>query len=296
MFMSALTSAAHLTSLEGVTFKDYHWRVEDLEDMTFNIRDRDQGLSMDFMTFAMYNLVGKDPEALLNADTLTTTTQRVFSTFFQHFVSQSVSVKDGGFAYQPIGHTIEDPGPVYNISFVRTSTIEDHLPANYSNEYPQLNTVRQASAIVSSRIEVLRMNPTATWLSFGILCWLMITTVVVAAVERKNVKRLNSGMDTLGSVLVWVAGSENLLGLVREGTAKELEKNGNVWTRLGWFKDGRGVIRWGVEAEGRHGMQPVEWVDPPKDAGSEKEKSRESVGSGGYTLLGRFKASGRRSS
>jgi hypothetical protein len=280
MFMSALTSAAHLTSLEGVTYQDNAWRVEDLEDMTFNIRDRDQGINVDFMTYAMYSLVGKDPEALLDVVKLSNATQRVFSTFFQHFASSSVSLKEGGFAYQPIGHTIEDPGPVYDIGQVPISTFTDRLPANYSNDYPRLNTVREANATVSMRIDVLHMNPTATWLSFAILFWLALTTIIVAAIERTHVKRLNRGMDTLGSVLVWIAGSDNLLQLVKDRDIEQLKKDRSVWTRLGWFRDSKGVVRWGIEAEGGEGMRPVEWVDPPYETTkvSDDEKTRKDNG------------------
>lgn len=263
--MSALISAAHLTSLEGVTFQDESagWRVEDLDDMTFNIRDRDQGINVDFMTYAMYSLVGKNPDALLDVDTLTNSTQRVFTTFFQHFVSNSVSLKEGGFAYQPIGHMIEDPGPVYNVSWIPISTVKDRLPANYSNNYPRLNTARAANATVLTRIEVLHMNPTATWLSVAILLWLAATTILVAVIERKHVKRLNRGMDTLGNVLAWISGSDNLLQLVREKPIEQLMLEKGVWTKLGWFRDSKGVVRWGIEAEGGKGMRNVEWVNPP---------------------------------
>jgi hypothetical protein len=272
MFMSALVSAAHLTSLEGEEYRDTGWRIEDLDDMTFNFRDRGQGLNVDFMTYAMYSLVDKNPSALLDADKLTGAMQRVFATFFQHFASSSVSLNDGGFAYQPIGHTIEDPGPVYNISQVPISTVADRLPANYSNNYPQLNTVREVNATVTTRIEVLYMNPLATWLSIAILSWLALTTILVAVVERKQVKRLNRGMDTLGNVLVWIARSDNLLQLVRERTIEDLKKDKEVWTKLGWFRDSSGVVRWGIEAEGGEGMRTVEWVDPPDEDTADKKQ------------------------
>ena len=91
--------------------------------------------------------------------------------------------------------------------------------------------------------------------------------------EGKNLKRLNSGMDTLGSVLAWIAGSDNLLQLVREKPIEELKKEKNVWTRLGWFRDSKGVVRWGIEAGGGEGMRVVEWVDPP-DEESNGEKAK----------------------
>jgi hypothetical protein len=66
------------------------------KDKVFNMRDNTTGLNLDFMSYAACAQVGFDPTALLNAGTLAKTSQKVFSTFFQHFVSNNMSRELGG--------------------------------------------------------------------------------------------------------------------------------------------------------------------------------------------------------
>lgn len=216
--------------------------------MTFNIRDREQGVNMDFMTYSMYNLVNKDPTALLNATTLATMTEKTFQTFFQHFVSSNVSITEGGRAYQPIGKTMGDIGALVRINRTRMRT---QMPAQYSADFPVLNTNRSATAQVSTRIDILYMSPIATWLSISIIIWLLGTTVTVAVLQRSYLKSLNSDFETFADVLVCICGSENLLELVKERGVEGLKEVDGVVVRLGWFRDGLGRIRYGIEAEGR---------------------------------------------
>lgn len=90
------------------------------------------------------------------------------------------------------------------------------------------------------------MNAVAVWLSVGILAWLIATVVVVAAALRWHLRGLKGDVERVVDVLLMVAGSDRLLRLVSEGGEREAAKRG-VMTRLGWFEDRDGSMRWGVE-------------------------------------------------
>lgn len=72
-------------------------------------------LDSDPYSYASLSLVDFNRTALLDANILTNTTQRVFSSFFQWFASSQSGYKDNYWAYQPIGSKIQsglDFGPV----------------------------------------------------------------------------------------------------------------------------------------------------------------------------------------
>jgi hypothetical protein len=89
-------------------------RGEALEDNVFNIRNNLTGLNLDFMSYASYVRAGRDAAALLDQDTLIRHSKETFTLFFQHYVSKSVSLKDGGWAFQPIGARNKDLRGVAN--------------------------------------------------------------------------------------------------------------------------------------------------------------------------------------
>ncbi|KAF2258991.1 hypothetical protein CC78DRAFT_503810 [Lojkania enalia] len=262
-FINTLLGAAQIQNFRGTPhYMIYPFYDEDdlLEDKTFNVRDEDKGLNLDFMSYSMYTLVGKDPEALLDKETLLNLTQRAFATYFQHFVSSSYSLKDGGMAYQPIGYNtvMELPFIDYDEA-TNTSYINEEMPV-----YPQLNTNRSVEAIVLRRIEVLRMNAVATWLSVGILIWLALTTILIATLQRTYLSSVIRNFETPADVLVAIAASDNLLDLVRDRSFAALRKNREIRARLGWFVGADGRKRWGVEIAG--GKNPVYWIGYPEFA------------------------------
>lgn len=92
------------------------------------------------------------------------------------------------------------------------------------------------------------MNKVATWLSLTILFLLMIiliTLIVALQVVYPSTSMLRH-VECLADVLAMVAGSDELVRLVNEVGVEGMEKAG-IKTRLGWFRDTRGVVRWGVE-------------------------------------------------
>ena len=78
-------------------------------------------------------------------------------------------------------------------------------------------------------------------------------------------------VECLADALAMVAGSEGLIGLIEEQGVDGFAKSGRL-TKLDWFRDARGDVRWGVELVDAEG---VEWVDGPEvaSAGHDEESS-----------------------
>jgi len=100
------------------------------------------------------------------------------------------------------------------------------------------------------------MNPVATWLLIGILIWLTITTLILAAVQRLYLGPMIRNVESIANVLVLVAGSSKLLKLVRERGVEKLTNNRDTYTRLGWFTGEDGQKRWGIEVVDRDAETP----------------------------------------
>jgi hypothetical protein len=234
------------------TFFDNENELE-VED-TFKIRDSVQGLNLDLMSYAMYKLANKDPKALLNSTIMLQHAQTTFSTFFQHFASVNAQPNAPFGAYQNIGDNSLDEELAYNFSYRFPRHYDPYVPENV---YRKLNTSRVVNGTVSTRIEFLRMNNVATWLSVVSLGWLICTSIIVIAVQRSFLSFL--------------------LKLVRENDIKALTKNPKMMTKLGWFRGKDGKIRWGVEVVSDVGLDAVEWVDGPDDVDWESLKRESKV-------------------
>ncbi|ORY17514.1 hypothetical protein BCR34DRAFT_596983 [Clohesyomyces aquaticus] len=251
IFFNSLLGAAQIKQIAGFGYQTWGSpypfldESESLDDKSFNVRDERQGLNLDFMSYAMYTMVNRDSEALLDYETLLNLTQLTFSTYFQHFVSGT------GWAYQYI-----DEKPKWNQTYDYGDNGRPRF--NATKAYPSLHTNRRPAVIVSNRIETLRMNALATWLSVGILLWLAVTAILVIALQRTYFGSLIRNVDSIADVLVMIAGSDNLLDLVESRDFEELRKSKDVVTRLGWFLDATGQKRWGLEVVG--GENPVSWI------------------------------------
>lgn len=270
--MASMLTAADTINLRGAPHGT-GYTLEDLNDNTYNIRDTINGLNMDFMTYAMYSTAGKDPTKLLDPDTFHDLAQKTFSTFFQHFVSNEISMETGSWGYQKINSSLpHELGPALEL-------VDGYLPGTKATKYqdvmqPISHTNRTVEALLARRVELLQMNGVAVWLSISIMAWLIMTTVVVAVLQRRYFGSLVRNVESLGDVLVLIAGSTNLLQVVREIEAGILlpENYENLRTKLGWFVDEDGRLRWGVEMEESYaGEQRIQWVAAPhfsKDNGS----------------------------
>ncbi|KAF5845510.1 hypothetical protein GGP41_003090 [Bipolaris sorokiniana] len=225
---------------------------ERLDENAFVFRDPELGTNMDLMTNTMYSLVGSDPEVLLDYRTLADTADRTFQSFFQEFVNSDLSLKNGGYAYQPVGdQSMRNIGRPVN----ENGTIISR------RAIPDPNPYRNITASVSNRIRLLHMNTVATYISTAILVWLIATTFIIISVQRKYTSLMMRDVKLIADMLVLVAGSDKFLELVQEqGVA--LKKDKQIQTKLGWFKDRDGEVRWGIEVVG--GEDAVEWVEAPK--------------------------------
>jgi hypothetical protein len=271
-FLNTLLGAAQLTNLLGRPRplpQGYFSENTDivLTDKTFNVRDEDAGLNLDFMSYAMYSLVDKEPTALLDPTTLLNITSQTFSTYFQHFVSSNFSQEAGGHAYQTIGYNVDLEPPLY---YRPSATLVNGFPIVHTTngpatKIPTLNTSRTATVTVASRIEVLNMNAVATWLSIVILIWLTFATILISALQRTYFGSLLYNFDSPAAILVAIAGSDKFLDLVRERGYEALKKRSDVRARLGWFVDAHGNKRWGIEVVERE--DGVSWDDPQKAQG-----------------------------
>jgi hypothetical protein len=261
LFLSALLGLADRDHTVGGSF------VEDLNENAFVFRDPQNGLNMDLMTYSMYTLADKNPEALLDFTTLTRHADHTFQTFFQQFINSELSPSKGGYVYQPINDNgMEFLGP----------PVDENGTLIAEKQFPVRNTNRTVEASISQRIRVLHINAVATYLSTAILIWLIFTTFIVICVQRQYTRFMNRDVQLIADMLVLVAGSDNLLELIEE-KGVELKRNKDIKTMLGWFRDRDGEVRWGVEVVG--GGNAVDWVDAPKQGFHVPNKTSKSASS-----------------
>jgi hypothetical protein len=232
-----MLTAPHIANpLSTKSWIVYNGSLEDRENERFNIRDTDQGLNVDFMSYANWHLANKDSEALLNTTTLLHHSEKTLQTFFKHFaVSGTVSIN--------------------GLNGPEKTVYEDNSFAAFSGD--------TTNGTLSTRIEILAMNEVATWLSLGILFILIIilSVLIVSLQVVYPSSCMQRHVECLADVLVMVAGSDELKRLVHEQGVEGLEKC-DVETRLGWFRDKRGVVRWGIEVVDGD----VEWLEGPESS------------------------------
>ncbi|KAF2117029.1 hypothetical protein BDV96DRAFT_571440 [Lophiotrema nucula] len=209
----------------------------------YQVQDPKEGTNFDFMSQSMYIMTNKTPSILLNATNLASYSEQTFQSFFQHFVSRNISFDGTSMAYQPIGDTMPDLGnrTVFNFN---SSAYKERM--QHPAPYPTLQTNRSAVALVSTKIEVLRMNDVATYLSIGILIWLIVTTVIITILQRPYLRPLLRNIECLADVIVLVAGSDDLLALAVERGTDGLVDDHEHNVKLRWFGEEERK-RWGIE-------------------------------------------------
>lgn len=188
-------------------------QTEDLSDGTYNIRF--PGLNVDLMSYTSLAMVQNNNSALLDPSILSNVSSAVFSRFFQHFVQASIA----GETSKTMGfQTVTDPVTIQ--ARLLTATTE------------------------------LDFNPAAVIISLAILGFLLVTAIIIVSLNRQILKLLPRDVDTLGSVLGFVYGSDRLLRAAAESSnidfnEKHTEGDGEM-AKLGWF-NGNGRRRWGIE-------------------------------------------------
>ncbi|KAJ4333904.1 hypothetical protein N0V87_007274 [Didymella glomerata] len=264
LFMKSLLRAA---CLENINYNDKLYsqlqRSDYLFDKIFNMRDNSTGLNVDFMSYAALAQVDHDPAALLDPETLIRETQKIFSMFFQHYVSGAVSLQKGGWVYQPIGSDLKLTEPIPNEAL--------HQPLSKFEDFPLRNTERMVTATLYTQTEVLQMNVVAFWVSVGIMIWLIVTILIFAAMQRRYLGGMQRNIECVADVLVIVAGSERLLQVIQEKGVDKIVEDDVILTRLGWFRDPDGTMRWRIElveereGQGRSSLLSTAYAPVPRD-------------------------------
>ena len=244
--MKAITNAA---SLDGVgTTESRPGSSEELtydvyKDRVYNMRDDTTGLNIDFMSYAAYADVGYDPTALLDAKTLAERSQKVFSTYFQHFMSNNISSEYGNWVLQPIGQHLHVGPPM---SFMPTQYVPGGSVTPNFEDFTR-NTSQTVTVTISGHVEMLRINTVAFWIATSILTWLLIIIGIFASVQQRYYGGMMRNVECIADILVLIAGSERLLTAIRENGIDTILKEDSLLTQLGWFRDPDGTKRWRID-------------------------------------------------
>jgi hypothetical protein len=262
---SALTTVTRVAEYSGVRDKD---------DYVYNMKDAEAGINADFMSYASYASLGHDPTVLLDPEVLIRETQRVFSVFFQHFVNANLTQTKGGWAYQTIGEDQE----LWPINPWRSfdQKLPDGSPAPRFEDIPRQNTSRTATGVLTVRVEILRMNIIAFWISTCILAWIIIATVLFIAMQRRHLGGMTRNMECIADVLVLIADSEQLFAVIKEKGNDTIMKEDKIYTRLGWFRDHDGTMRWRIEIVENDQVQ-VKSTYMPASNGNDQQEGMEGI-------------------
>jgi hypothetical protein len=194
------------------------------------------------MSYTSLALSGNNKSALLDPATLGNVSSTVFSLFFKNFVQAKASANDalfidGTWGLQPLGATVpSDLGPIANSN-----------PAlKLQNSLQPSNTNSTIDGVLSTKVENLDINHTVSIICLCILSILIVTIVVIMVCRRRYLQDLPRDMDTVGSVLGLVYGSERLLKIAGENVGETEQHAQRTMLKLGWFEVGH-KRRWGVE-------------------------------------------------
>jgi hypothetical protein len=190
----------------------------------------------------MYSLADKNTSALLTNTTLySELVDRTFRTFFAHFAAGDANSTTRR-VYQKIGDKMPDFGRkvVYD---TKSGLLKQEDPETY----PPRTTNTNVDAQVNRRVQLLKMNQVATWLSFGILIFLLLITIVILFLHRRFLSPLHRNVECMADIMLLVAGSDHLLALVEERGVETLREDESLLVRLGWFRSENGQLRWGIE-------------------------------------------------
>lgn len=232
--------------------------TENLADHTYNFRL--PGLNADFMSYTALALAHNNVSALLDPNLLGNVSSAVFSLFFKNFAQDTPSPNralymNGTFALQPRGELIP-----HDLGATLTSP---SILLQSKQQSPHL--APSVTATVSTLVEIIAFNKAPTILSLCILSILFTIATILLALHKQFFSTLPRDVNTLGSVLGFVYGSERLLQSTTNTIYKHKHKNSDeqIYTmrsekavtqsvdlapkvKMGWFNS-LGKRRWGIE-------------------------------------------------
>ncbi|KAF2728918.1 hypothetical protein EJ04DRAFT_556442 [Polyplosphaeria fusca] len=246
-FLSMLLQTSEFNTIPGASAKD--------TVVPYYIRDLENHLDMDLMTYCMYTLANKSVNILLEEDEFGNLVNRVFQTLFQHFVTSNTSFTSPSWAYQPIGMQPEKLG--HRLFYNRS---DGYLQTAEPITYPNLGTNGTVEVIVEHEVEVLKMNAVATYLTLSILALLLLIIAFIGFSMSTYLQPLQRDVNCLADVMLLLVGSERFLQLIQERGIEDR----NVLIRLGWFKTEEGDVRWGIELMEDNSPSAVQWLAGPE--------------------------------
>lgn len=214
--------------------------ADNITDRTFIFRL--PHLSADFMSYTSLALSGHNKSVLLDPATLGNVSSTVFSIFFKNFVQTKVSANgalfmDGAWGLQPLGATVpSDLGLI----------VDSNPPMSLQNSLPRSNANSSSAALLITKVENLDINHAAAIICLCILSIFIVAIVVIMVYRGYYLQDLPRDVDTVGSVLGLVYGSDRLLKLVAEDAGNTEQSVQRKMLKLGWFEVGQ-KRRWGVE-------------------------------------------------
>jgi hypothetical protein len=211
-----------------------------ISDRTFSFSLPD--LSADFMSYTSLAISGNNISALLDPATLGNVSSTVFSLFFKNFAQTNVPANDallmdGAWGFQPLGATLpSDLGPILGSDPI----------IKLQNSISPSNTNASTQGVLSTEVENMVINHTVAILCLCILSIFIVTVVGISAYRGKYLQGLPRSLDSVGSVLGLVYGSERLLRQAIESVNKSEQYAERKMLKMGWFDVGQ-KRRWGVE-------------------------------------------------
>jgi hypothetical protein len=194
------------------------------------------------MSYTSLALSGNNKSALLDPNTLGNISSTVFSLFFKNFARANVTANDalfmdGTWGLQPLGAVVPpDLGTIQG----------SNTPIRRQESSQPSSTSSTTEAMLSRRVENLDINSTVAIICLCILSFIIATTVVIMNYRMRYLKDLPRDVDTVGSVLGFVYGSERLLKLATETVVYKDKSAQMKMVKMGWFEVGQ-KRRWGIE-------------------------------------------------
>jgi hypothetical protein len=244
LFMDAMLGAAD--EFSSRTAPRWGYGDEVLNERLFVFRQ--PGLNVDLMSFAIWSLLGGDISKLLDPEILSETANKVFATFFQHFVSDTSG--GGGRAFQTLDYSLPtDLQPAINQTGSTLTAYQDH-----NSSTPVSPTL---SAVISRPIYKLDMSLVAVAICLGVLVFVTMISLFITVVYRHYFKALPRDVDTLASILAMVYDSPKMQHWIAERDraevlglrSKKKKKNRDFELRamIGYFEGIESTTRWGIE-------------------------------------------------
>jgi hypothetical protein len=94
--------------------------------------------------------------------------------------------------------------------------------------------------------------------------------------QRRHLGGMTRNMECIADVLVLIADSEQLFAVIKEKGTDTIMKEDKIYTRLGWFRDHDGTMRWRIEIVENDQVQ-VKSTYMPASNGNDQQEGMEGI-------------------